>query len=102
MRRRDAPDATSDLKRSQSPSVHFLLSALHLLIFCVEPSLLLQPPYVRDASSAIIDGEVVVPSADGTTDFSVLQNQLKGKSTKILRVAFDLLYLNGRDLRALP
>jgi bifunctional non-homologous end joining protein LigD len=54
------------------------------------------------AGSAIIDGEVVVPVADGTTDFSVLQNELKGKSTKIVMVAFDLLYLNGYDLRKLP
>jgi bifunctional non-homologous end joining protein LigD len=44
----------------------------------------------------------VVPSADGTTDFSVLQNELKGRSTKIVMVAFDLLYLNGYDLRRLP
>ena len=30
-----------------------------------------------NARSAIIDGEVVVPAAaDGTTDFSVLQNEL--------------------------
>jgi len=35
----------------------------------------------------------------GTTDFSVLQNELKGKSTKIVLVAFDLLYLNGYDLK---
>jgi bifunctional non-homologous end joining protein LigD len=48
-----------------------------------------------NAGSAIIDGEVVVPTADGTTDFSVLQNELKGRSTKIVMVAFDLLYLNG-------
>jgi bifunctional non-homologous end joining protein LigD len=54
-----------------------------------------------NAGSAIIDGEVVVPSADGTTDFSVLQNELKGKSTKTVMVAFDLLYLNGHDLRKL-
>ena len=54
------------------------------------------------AGSAIIDGEVVVPANDGTTDFSVLQNELKGKSTKIALVAFDLLYLNGYDLRKLP
>jgi bifunctional non-homologous end joining protein LigD len=54
------------------------------------------------AASAIIDGEVVAPAADGTTDFSVLQNELKGRSTKIVMVAFDLLYLNGYDLRALP
>ena len=58
--------------------------------------------YLINAGSAIIDGEVVVPAADGTTDFSVLQNELKGKSTKIVLVAFDLLYLNGRDLRKLP
>jgi len=59
------------------------------------------------AGSAIIDGEVVVPSENGTTDFAVLQNELKGKSTKIVLVAFDLLHLNGyepaqgqrRDLR---
>lgn len=54
------------------------------------------------ASSVIIDGEVVVPAADGSTDFSVLQIELKGTSTKIVLVAFDLLYLNGRDLRTVP
>ena len=55
-----------------------------------------------NAGSAIIDGEVVVPSTDGTTDFSILQNELKGRSKKIVMVAFDLLYLNGYDLRKLP
>lgn len=54
------------------------------------------------ASSAIIDGEVVVPTADGTTGFSVLQNELRGKSDKIAMVAFDLIYLDGCDLRKLP
>jgi bifunctional non-homologous end joining protein LigD len=51
-----------------------------------------------NAASAILDGEVVAPAADGT----VLQNELKGKSTRIVTVAFDLLYLNGYDLRKLP
>lgn len=54
------------------------------------------------AASAVVDGEIVVPAPDGTTDFSVLQNEIKGQSTKIALVAFDLLYLNGRDLRKLP
>jgi hypothetical protein len=54
------------------------------------------------AGSSILEGEIVVPAADGTTDFSVLQNELKGQSTKIVMVAFDLLYLNGHDLRKLP
>ncbi|HMJ63639.1 MAG TPA: hypothetical protein VK493_17840 [Bryobacteraceae bacterium] len=55
-----------------------------------------------NAGSAIIDGEVVVPAEDGTTDFSVLQNELKGRANEIVMVAFDLLYLNGYDLRKLP
>jgi bifunctional non-homologous end joining protein LigD len=54
------------------------------------------------AGRAILDGEIVVPAANGTTDFSVLQNELKGKSDKLVMVAFDLLYLNGYDLRKLP
>jgi bifunctional non-homologous end joining protein LigD len=32
----------------------------------------------------------------------VLQNELKGRSKKIVMVAFDLLYLNGYDLWKLP
>jgi hypothetical protein len=35
-----------------------------------------------NAGSAMIDGEVVVPAADGTMDFSVLQNELKGAIQK--------------------
>jgi bifunctional non-homologous end joining protein LigD len=58
--------------------------------------------YLINAKSAIIDGEIVVPAADGTTDFSVLQNELKGTSDKIVMVAFDILYLNGQDIRKLP
>jgi bifunctional non-homologous end joining protein LigD len=54
------------------------------------------------ASSAVVDGEIVVPAADGSTDFSILQNELKGSSKNIVLVAFDLLYLNGRDVRKLP
>jgi len=51
------------------------------------------------AGSAIIDGEVIVPSENGVSDFSVLQNELRGKSNKLVLYAFDLLYLNGFDLR---
>jgi bifunctional non-homologous end joining protein LigD len=54
--------------------------------------------------SAIIDGEVVVPAADGTTDFAVLQKVLRaGKpSDQLVMYAFDLLYLNGHDMRKAP
>jgi bifunctional non-homologous end joining protein LigD len=53
-----------------------------------------------NAGSAIIDGEVVAPAADDTTGFSVLQNERRA-IRKIVLVAFDLLYLNGNDLRRL-
>jgi len=56
-----------------------------------------------DVSSAIIDGELVALNADGTSDFQLLQNSFSGKSSAPLAYyAFDLLYLNGADLRALP
>jgi hypothetical protein len=54
------------------------------------------------AGSAIVDGEIVAPAADGSIDFSVLQNELKGSSTRNVLIAFDLLYLNGRDTRKEP
>jgi bifunctional non-homologous end joining protein LigD len=56
----------------------------------------------RSAGSAIIDGEVIVPSKNGVSDFSVLQNELRGKSDRLVLYAFDLLNLNGFDLRKAP
>jgi bifunctional non-homologous end joining protein LigD len=32
----------------------------------------------------------------------VLQNELRGKSNRLVMIAFDLLYLSGQDLRKLP
>jgi bifunctional non-homologous end joining protein LigD len=53
------------------------------------------------ASSAVIDGEVTVVTADGRTNFQALQNMGAHKHG-LTYFAFDLLFLNGRDLRALP
>lgn len=53
--------------------------------------------------SALIDGEIVVESAEGVSSFSALQNALsEGDTTAARFQAFDLLYLDGRDLRRLP
>lgn len=53
--------------------------------------------------SALIDGEAVVEDAAGVSSFSALQADLKaGRSDRIVFHAFDLLYLDGRDTRALP
>ncbi len=52
--------------------------------------------------TAIIDGEVVMMAADGTTSFQALQNRIgAGQDSALRYYVFDLLYLNGYDLRAL-
>ncbi|MCK1497887.1 non-homologous end-joining DNA ligase [Bradyrhizobium sp. 188] len=51
---------------------------------------------------AIIDGEVVVVH-EGRTNFSELQAELaKGLQDRLLYYAFDLLWLDGKDLRKRP
>lgn len=57
-----------------------------------------------NVKNAIIDGEIVAPNEDGTTDFSQLQRALKASkpSDKLAMYCFDLLYLDGGDLRGLP
>jgi len=54
--------------------------------------------------SAIIDGEVVIPAPDGTTDFSALQKAMTSSrpSGQLVMYAFDLLYFNGYDMRKAP
>jgi bifunctional non-homologous end joining protein LigD len=53
-------------------------------------------------SQAILDGEVVVIK-DGRTNFSELQAELAaGNPDRLVFYAFDLLYLNGLDLRRSP
>ncbi|HLS19417.1 MAG TPA: DNA ligase D [Paracoccaceae bacterium] len=55
---------------------------------------------VRDA---IIDGELVVEGAGGASDFSALQAELsEGRHGRFIYYAFDLLYMDGHDLRPAP
>ena len=53
--------------------------------------------------SAVIDGEVVVEAGSGASDFSALQDDLSaGRSDRFVVYVFDLLYLDGDDIRDLP
>src|SRR5271157_575312 len=55
------------------------------------------------AESAILDGEVVVLNENGTTSFADLQAAFQEGARKPLTYfAFDLLHLNGHNLRGLP
>jgi bifunctional non-homologous end joining protein LigD len=59
-----------------------------------------------DLPPCLIDGEITAPGADGNPSFSALQNELKrGHGAQKSRMdfhAFDLLSLEGADLRSLP
>ncbi len=51
----------------------------------------------------ILDGEAVALDADGQPNFPALQAALSGgRSEDLIYFAFDLLFLDGRDLRGLP
>lgn len=52
---------------------------------------------------AIIDGEVVALDENGASRFAALQDALsEGAGNRLIFYAFDLLYLDGWDLRAVP
>ncbi|MGB3274250.1 MAG: DNA ligase D [Xanthobacteraceae bacterium] len=53
--------------------------------------------------TAIIDGELVVETQSGASDFSALQADLsEGRHDRFAFYVFDLLYLDGYDLTRLP
>jgi bifunctional non-homologous end joining protein LigD len=55
------------------------------------------------AGKAMIDGELVVEKDTGASDFSALQADLsEGRTDRFVYYAFDLLHLDGYDLRDLP
>ena len=67
---------------------------------------------MRDLASAIdalgigsawLDGEIVVLNAQGLPDFNALQNAMdNSRSADIAYFLFDVPYLDGQDLRAVP
>jgi bifunctional non-homologous end joining protein LigD len=63
-------------------------------------------PVVEDLKrlnfEAVLDGEVVVIDEQGHARFQLLQNYRKTGEGTLLYYVFDILYLNGRDLRSLP
>lgn len=53
---------------------------------------------------SLLDGEVVAPAADGTSSFGLLQQALgrHGGDRRLVYYLFDLLHLDGSDLRRVP
>ena len=54
--------------------------------------------------AAYLDGEIAVLTADGISDFGALQEALgrHGGSREMAFIVFDILHLDGQDLRPLP
>jgi bifunctional non-homologous end joining protein LigD len=54
-------------------------------------------------TDAIFDGEIVALDSEGRSNFQRLQNSLtEKKDSGLMYYVFDLLYLNGKDIRKLP
>jgi bifunctional non-homologous end joining protein LigD len=51
---------------------------------------------------AVIDGEVVVLDEEGRSHFELLRHRQRRGKDRLVYYVFDLLYLDGRDLRGLP
>ncbi len=66
------------------------------------------PPVVEavaalPATTALLDGEIVVEDDHGISNFSLLQTDLKdGRNDRFVYYVFDLLHLDGRDLTGEP
>ena len=54
------------------------------------------------ATEALLDGEAAVLLPNGTTSFQALQNALGEGGESLVYFAFDLLHLDGYDLRPMP
>src|SRR5262249_8509592 len=54
-------------------------------------------------SAAFLDGEIVVLASDGSSNFQSLQEALgRSETSRLVYYVFDLPYLDGHDLRAVP
>jgi bifunctional non-homologous end joining protein LigD len=53
-------------------------------------------------STVVIDGEVVVENAHGVSQFQLLQNYQRTGKGNLKYYVFDLLHLNGIDVRGMP
>jgi bifunctional non-homologous end joining protein LigD len=58
---------------------------------------------LRDLSQkCVLDGEIVMVDAQGKSHFELLQNYQRGAEGELQYQVFDILWLNGRDIRELP
>ncbi|RWE26755.1 MAG: DNA ligase [Mesorhizobium sp.] len=54
------------------------------------------------AKSFILDGEMIAPEPDGRPNFQQMHSRMTWNAEQLAFVAFDILHLDGEDLRSLP
>ncbi|RWF41839.1 MAG: DNA ligase [Mesorhizobium sp.] len=54
------------------------------------------------AKSFILDGEMIAPEPDGRPNFHRMHSRMTWNAEQLAFVAFDILHLDGQDLRSLP
>ncbi|RUW79636.1 RNA ligase family protein [Mesorhizobium sp. M2A.F.Ca.ET.067.02.1.1] len=54
------------------------------------------------AKSFIMDGEMIAPDEDGRPNFHAMHSRMTWNAEQLAYVPFDILHLDGRDLRAVP
>jgi ATP-dependent DNA ligase len=52
--------------------------------------------------SALIDGEIIVQDEKGVSDFAALRAAIEWEPHRLVMFAFDLLFVDGTDVRRLP
>ncbi len=52
--------------------------------------------------AALIDGEIIVQDENGISDFEALRSAIHKAPHRVVFFAFDLLHLEGQDLRRSP
>ena len=55
-----------------------------------------------DCSSAVLDGEMIVQDEQGRSDFHSFKSAMLRRPERLVFMAFDLLHLDGRDMRTDP
>jgi bifunctional non-homologous end joining protein LigD len=114
----DAPDWLFEIKWDGYRAIAFIENGRARLVSRNQNDLTSRYPELKDlpkflnAKTAILDGEVVALDAEGRASFSLMQQRTgfrpggrraaANADVPVLYYAFDLLYLDGYDLRKLP
>jgi bifunctional non-homologous end joining protein LigD len=114
----DGPDWLFEIKWDGYRAITFIENGKARLVSRNQNDLTPRYPELKDlpkfvkAKNAILDGEVVALDAEGRASFSLMQQRTgfrpggrRGEANAdvpVLYYAFDLLYLDGYDLRKLP